>query len=61
MNVRGTGRPNAHDNNLLDIKGISLWLDYRFVYVRCLAEKFSLACEVEVRKSFSVLYNSTQI
>ena len=28
MNVHGTGRPNAHDNNLFDIKGLSLYLDY---------------------------------
>ena len=44
MNVHPAGRPNVH-NNLFDFKGLSSSLDY------------GLACEAEVDKSVSVLYN----
>ena len=59
MNVHVTGRPNAHDNNLFDIKELSLWFDYVFHPCSEFGNKVSLACEAQVDKSFSVLHKST--
>ena len=59
IKVHATGRPSGHDNNLFDVKGLSLWFDYAFRMCLVFASKVSLACEVEVDKSFSVLYKST--
>ena len=59
MNVHSTGRPNAHDNNLFDIKGLSLWLEYAFRMCSVFGSKVSLACEAEVDHSISVIYKST--
>ena len=61
MNVHRTERPNAYDNNLSDIKGLSLWLHYAFHLCPVFASKVNLACKVEVYNSFSVLYKSTRI
>ena len=51
MNTDITGRPNVHDNNLIDYHTFHLRLE--------LDSKFSLVYEVEVDKLFSVLYEST--
>ena len=52
MNVHTTRRPNAHDNNLFDINGLSLWLDYAFYLCSGFGNKVNFACEAAVAKSF---------
>ena len=52
MNVQATERPNAHDNNLFDIKGLSSSLDYAFHLCFVFGNKVSLACEAKLTSHF---------
>ena len=53
MNVHATERPNVHDNNLFDIKGLSYVSIMRFICVRCLAAKLVLRVVLRVKQKLT--------